>query len=611
MMRLPLLALLMAAGLAAAARASILQMFAADLPPTDPCVDEALRRPRRCVPDFVNAAFGQTLAASSTCGARPEQLCTRSPSPGEPPECQICDAATPARAHPPTHLTDLNNPSNLTCWQSAALPANGSQTVTLTLSLGKKYELTYISLQFCGRRPDSLAIYKSMDYGRTWQPFQYYSSECRRMFGRPARAAITRANEQEPLCEQPAPAGALGGGRVAFSTLEGRPSAYQLEHSPILQDWITATDVRVQLTRLHPLPPRAPLGNGSEDAAAGADAGGGTVADFYAVSDLSVGGRCKCNGHASRCETDAAGKLVCACKHNTAGRDCERCKAFHFDRPWGRATAQAANECKACNCNLHARRCRFNMELYKLSGRESGGVCLNCRHNTAGRHCHYCREGFFRDPSRPIQHRKACKPCACHPIGAQGKTCNQTTGQCTCKDGVTGLTCNRCDKGYQQSRSPIAPCIKIPEVNDVGVVRHTTDREPKKDKCRKCRITSRKVNVKKMCKRDYALLAQVVDQQTLGSYVKFVVNIQTVYRRSSKWKLRRGSSYLLVRRQDINCNCPRVKINSKYLILGVDPQSRSGLLVDNKSIVLEWKNNWSRRMRRLRKRARKVCRKKD
>ncbi|KAI6075577.1 Netrin-1 [Aix galericulata] len=49
------------------------------------------------------------------------------------------------------------------------------------------------------------------------------------------------------------------------------------------------------------------------------------------------------------------------------------------------------------------------MELYKLSGRKSGGVCLNCRHNTAGRHCHYCKEGFYRDLSKPISHRKACK----------------------------------------------------------------------------------------------------------------------------------------------------------------------------------------------------------
>lgn len=51
--------------------------------------------------------------------------------------------------------------------------------------------------------------------------------------------------------------------------------------------------------------------------------------------------------------------------------------------------------------------------------------------------------------------------CDCHPVGAAGKTCNQTTGQCPCKDGVAGITCNRCAKGYQQSRSPIAPCISM------------------------------------------------------------------------------------------------------------------------------------------------------
>ena len=58
-----------------------------------------------------------------------------------------------------------------------------------------------------------------------------------------------------------------------------------------------------------------------------------------------------------------------------------------------------------------------------------------------------------------------------------------------------------------------------------------------------------------------ALLAQVVGQQVLNSYIKYNINIQTVYRRSSTWRLRRGSSYLLVRRKDINCNCPEIKIN--------------------------------------------------
>lgn len=49
--------------------------------------------------------------------------------------------------------------------------------------------------------------------------------------------------------------------------------------------------------------------------------------------------------------------------------------------------------------------------------------------------------------------------CACHAVGSTGKSCDNTSGQCTCKEGVTGLTCNRCARGFQQSRSHIAPCI--------------------------------------------------------------------------------------------------------------------------------------------------------
>lgn len=85
---------------------------------------------------------------------------------------------------------------------------------------------------------------------------------------------------------------------------------------------------------------------------------------------------------------------------------------FSYYLCWCSATTDNVNSpfpSAACNCNLHARRCRFNMELYKLSGRKSGGVCMNCRHNTAGRHCHYCKEGFYRDMGRPITHRRACK----------------------------------------------------------------------------------------------------------------------------------------------------------------------------------------------------------
>lgn len=100
--------------------------------------------------------------------------------------CHVCDATDTRLAHPPSYLTDLNNPNNLTCFETSAMNPSG-ENVTLTLSLGKKFELTYVSLSFCGQKPDSMGIYKSMDFGRTWQPFQFYSSNCKRMYGRPNR----------------------------------------------------------------------------------------------------------------------------------------------------------------------------------------------------------------------------------------------------------------------------------------------------------------------------------------------------------------------------------------------------------------------------------------
>uniref|UniRef100_A0A671SGR9 Netrin-1-like n=1 Tax=Sinocyclocheilus anshuiensis TaxID=1608454 RepID=A0A671SGR9_9TELE len=384
-----------------------MSMFAAQTSPPDPCYDE-YGHPTRCIPDFVNAAFGKEVRASSTCGKTPSRYCVVTEKGDERHRnCHTCDASDPKKYHPPAYLTDLNNPHNITCWQSdnyIQYPRN----VTLTLSLDKKFEVTYVSLQFCSPRPESMAIFKSMDYGKSWVPFQYYSTQCRKMYNKPSKATITKQNEQEAICtDSHTDMHPLSGGLIAFSTLDGRPSAHDFDNSPVLQDWVTATDIKVTFSRLHT------FGDENED-----DSELARDSYFYAVSDLQVGGRCKCNGHASRCVKDRDGNLVCECKHNTAGPECDRCKPFHYDRPWQRATAREANECVACNCNLHARRCRFNMELYKLSGRKSGGVCLNCRHNTAGRHCHYCKEGYYRDMSKPISHRKACK-------GMKGpKVCN-------------------------------------------------------------------------------------------------------------------------------------------------------------------------------------------
>ncbi len=52
-----------------------------------------------------------------------------------------------------------------------------------------------------------------------------------------------------------------------------------------------------------------------------------TIGRVIGISDLAIGGRCKCNGHASECTLDrSTGEMACKCKHNTAGKECEKCK---------------------------------------------------------------------------------------------------------------------------------------------------------------------------------------------------------------------------------------------------------------------------------------------
>ncbi|XP_034070639.1 netrin 2 [Gymnodraco acuticeps] len=603
---------------------SAINPFSGQQTPPDPCYDDQ-GAARRCIPEFINAAFGKEVMVSSVCGRPASRSCSVVERGDDRPSvrsCQICDAADPRRAHPASYLTDLNSAHNLTCWQSENLNTS-PHNVSLTLSLGKKFEITYVSLQFCSPRPESLAIYKSMDYGKTWMPYQFYSSQCRRLYNRPNKASITKQNEQEALCtDGHTDLYPLSGGLIAFSTLDGRPSGKDFDNSPVLQDWVTVTDIRVVFSRPQ-LPREQGLGaaSNSDDPMAVTSS---LPTYFYAVGDFQVGGRCKCNGHGSRCLKDKEGKLVCDCKHNTEGPECDRCKPFHYDRPWQRANAREANECLACNCNLHARRCRFNMELYKLSGRKSGGVCMNCRHNTAGRHCHYCKEGFYRDMARPITHRRACKACDCHPVGAAGKTCNQTTGQCPCKDGVTGITCNRCAKGYQQSRSPVAPCIKIPVVNPTVVVSSTEEPADCESYCKPVK-GNLKINMKKYCKKDYAVQVNVLDMETVGDWAKFSVNLVSVYKSRGE-PLKRGDNILWVHMKDLACKCPKIQMSKRFLVMGgseggtgtgtgpgVGPGGgatspggeRIGLMADKNSLVIQWRDVWTRRLRKFQRKEKK------
>ncbi|KAJ8339181.1 hypothetical protein SKAU_G00359670 [Synaphobranchus kaupii] len=394
----------------------------------DSCYDEQGSL-SRCLPKFENAAFNKTVTASNVCGLPPEDYCMQA---GPMHSCHHCDASDPQQHHNVTYLTDFHSHEESTWWQSQSMfyGIQHPTSVNLTLHLGKAFMITYIRLKFHTSRPESFAIYKRLEEGGPWIPYQYYSASCKKTYGKDAKEYIRPGDdERTALCtDEFSDISPLTGGNVAFSTLEGRPSAYNFDRSPVLQEWVTATDLLISLDRLNTF--------GDEffkDAKV-------LRSYYYAISDFSVGGRCKCNGHASECLTGDDGQLVCACQHHTDGADCQKCQPFYQDRPWARATADSANECRSCNCSGRTDECVFDAELFRSTG--SGGRCVNCGDNTDGPHCERCRDNFYRAYQGDV-----CLPCNCSVLGSSSLQCGND-GLCHCRQSVTGEKCDNCQPGF-------------------------------------------------------------------------------------------------------------------------------------------------------------------
>ncbi|XP_078392683.1 netrin-1-like, partial [Cetorhinus maximus] len=368
----------------------------------------------------------------------------------------------------------------------------------------------------------------------------------------------------------------------------------------------------------------------------------------YALSGLRAGVRCRCHGHAWRCPSpqprQRPGPPQCDCRHHTQGRDCQECRPFYRDRPWAPATATDAHECTACDCNLHSRRCRFNHELYQMSGQKSGGICVNCQHHTEGQHCQYCREGYTRNEKRPITHRKACIACQCHPVGALSLSCNRGTGQCQCKAGVRGKRCNQCAEGYQPSDFAATLCTEITKqsnitVNNtgnntvcqchpVGALSLSCNRGTGQCQC-KAGVRGKRCN---QCAEGYqpsdfaATLCTEITKQTnitvnntgnntvvqariaavekAGDWWSWNVTVRAVYKQPGRL-IRRGRHRLRAPARDAACGCPSLGLGRVYLLLG-GPAGDSGhlgaaLRVDRKGQALPWREAWAGRLRRLRR----------
>lgn len=126
------------------------------------------------------------------------------------------------------------------------------------------------------------------------------------------------------------------------------------------------------------------------------------------------------------------GSVRCICKENFAGSKCERCAPGYYGNPLLRG-----GTCKKCDCSGNS-----DPNLIFEDCNEVTGQCRSCLHNTTGFHCERCAPGYCGD----AKVAKNCTECKCSKCGTE--FCNDITGKCHCKPGVTGIACDRCQIGY-------------------------------------------------------------------------------------------------------------------------------------------------------------------
>ncbi|XP_051961446.1 netrin-G2-like isoform X3 [Xyrauchen texanus] len=380
-----------------------------------------------------------------TCGNPPERFCTLE----NPYLCSDeCDASNPDLAHPPQLMQDRERSGLITYWQTVTwqrypepLQAN------ITLTWNKTLELTDdIQITFEYGRPTIMVLEKSLNFGRTWQPYQYYADDCVDVFNMPARRVrdLNAANATRVICTEHYSRW-VGSKNEKVVRFEVRPrfaifagprllnmeGLYtRMESMKGLRDFFTFTNLRLRLLR---------------------PALGGTYVQrdnllkyFYAISNVEVLARCQCNLHASQC-VYVDGNLQCQCEHNTTGQDCQRCKKGYKAKTWkaGSYLPTPNGSPNTCEQNTHIiGKCNCNTMGSVHDRCNSTGFC-QCKDGATGVKCDECLPGYYW--------KQGCFPNVCDEellLCQNGGTCYQNQ-RCVCAPDFKGVLCqqSRCDGG--------------------------------------------------------------------------------------------------------------------------------------------------------------------
>ncbi|XP_071844628.1 laminin subunit alpha-2-like isoform X3 [Apostichopus japonicus] len=403
---------------------------------------------------MVNVALNKPVTAHVTCGSPIEDFYAHKEISklAQDRVRSICDSSNATLAHPPSNAVDLDSSigENYTWWQSTSknnlltLGFNNPDTI-FTVDLQEIYTIQHVRIQMGDSvRPEQMALLKSND-GITFTPWEYKVSsdfDCFNLFD--VSSANTAVESSETvICSQYTSVEQPRNEIISFDFIV--PEA--------LKDWQKAKYVRFAFYNM-------PLSFGFLS----------DVYHHYTIRNIEVLAPCNCNSHADECtlqpspdNPDSLQTYQCECKGNTNGANCQECLPFY--NQFAYQTGERGYVCQECNCFGHSQECVFdsdigsvNASLDRFGNLFGGGVCLNCKNNTAGVNCESCKLLYFRPAGKSVTDKDGCQPCDCFLPGTrsdfdiekgdcvtdQNNLQGLSLGDCYCKSKVIGPRCDQC-----------------------------------------------------------------------------------------------------------------------------------------------------------------------
>ncbi|XP_049913534.1 laminin subunit alpha-2 isoform X1 [Epinephelus moara] len=142
--------------------------------------------------------------------------------------------------------------------------------------------------------------------------------------------------------------------------------------------------------------------------------------------------QCQCSGHSSTCDPETS---ICQnCQDNTEGDRCERCAPGFYGVVRG-----FHDDCKPCACPLSNPENNFSPTC--VTEGYDDYRCTACPEGYEGKYCERCSTGYHGNPRMP---GGRCEECKCSLWGALPGPCDPVTGQCRCRVGASGRSCDQC-----------------------------------------------------------------------------------------------------------------------------------------------------------------------